>query len=331
MQSVGLLHSPSHDFSAIPFGRATPESSEADNELEQLRFGSKPAGWRTDSEISTQASHGYGRELIPWDASSEGGQVLDATLEESAKENAFQGNQFLVNQELFGVVSTFKDDLSQYTTPLDISAVPPAIREKATRLAREIERNRKKNSDPEDVCIDNDEDEEGLWSAVQRDIRDTESKSKTSKSHGAEKMLPAATMRGTFVHVDGVGIVDECTAQSMPWLFQQPAWEQPSYACTAVGQWHGNQVLTTVQVATETETVAYTEPFLPSGTEVMIEGLVKAPAFNGLHGIVDSFDYDSGRYNVRLQACAKENQLAKIKIENLRWVMLAGQPLPGYQ
>jgi len=326
-----------------------------------------------DSEINTRAYNGYGRDLIPWDASLEDGQVLDEVIDEPTKAKSFEGNQFLLNQELFGVVSTYKDDLSQYTTPLDISAVPAAIQEKAARLAREIERKRKNSFDPEDAGMDNDEDEEGLWSAVPRGdtvlkskncesqgIRDADSKpisrertesTKTCESHGAETPVPAPTVRGTFVHIDGVGLVDEWTAHKLEWnqqhgnnsqqqpqqqqswqYHQQQSWQQPPQACTMVGQWHGTQVLTTVQVSSGVAAVATTQPHvLPSGTEVVIEGLVKAPAFNGLHGIVDSFDRESGRYNVRLQSGTEENQMAKIKIENLRWVMLAGQPLTGYQ
>lgn len=54
------------------------------------------------------------------------------------------------------------------------------------------------------------------------------------------------------------------------------------------------------------------------GTEVIIEGLVKLPAFNGLSGIVQSIDMDSGRYNVLLASPVGAHQWAKIKRENLR-------------
>jgi len=60
------------------------------------------------------------------------------------------------------------------------------------------------------------------------------------------------------------------------------------------------------------------------GTEVIIEGLVKLPAFNGLTGVVQSIDVDSGRYNVFLGSSGA-HQWAKVKRENLR---LAPPPPP---
>merc|ERR1719263_1475512 len=55
------------------------------------------------------------------------------------------------------------------------------------------------------------------------------------------------------------------------------------------------------------------------GTDVVIDGLIKAPAFNGSCGKVQSWDAESGRYNVLLASAAGEGQRwAKIKSENLR-------------
>lgn len=63
----------------------------------------------------------------------------------------------------------------------------------------------------------------------------------------------------------------------------------------------------------------FQEQFFALGTEVVIQGLVKAPSFNGAWGVVQSWDAETGRYNVQL-ACAAINgqRLAKIKGENLR-------------
>lgn len=375
------LRSSSPDLTRSITGVTTPDSITSEDEdaydkdadgyglQEQVRFEIKPKVWCIDSEINTSAPQDKptiktleekGRELTPWLPSPELGQVLDESLDDMAKRKSVQGDQFLVNKELFGVVSTYKEDLSQYTTPLDISAVPIAIREKAGRLAREIERDGKRSShDPEIADIDNDADEEALWSAVKRDLGHIESRSTTSEcatrdcsrpdasaSLGVDLQLPAPTVRGTFVHVDGVGIVDEFTVKSMPWLLQQSSWQQAplqSYAvptsqvsCEAgdriVGQWCGTQMLSTSQVSCDVATAVSTQACLPPGTEVVIGGLVKAPAFNGLHGIVDSFDHEAGRYTVRLQTSTQENQLAKLKIENLCWnADQTGRPLPSYQ
>jgi len=55
------------------------------------------------------------------------------------------------------------------------------------------------------------------------------------------------------------------------------------------------------------------------GTEVVIDGLVKAPSFNGAIGVVQSWDADSGRYNILLaSATTAGQQWAKIKGVNLR-------------
>jgi len=55
------------------------------------------------------------------------------------------------------------------------------------------------------------------------------------------------------------------------------------------------------------------------GTEVMIDGLIKAPSFNGSCGIVQSWDAATGRYNVLLaSATASGQRWAKVKSENLQ-------------
>mmetsp|Transcript_68959 Transcript_68959/g.173686 ORF Transcript_68959/g.173686 Transcript_68959/m.173686 type:complete len:404 (+) Transcript_68959:136-1347(+) len=54
------------------------------------------------------------------------------------------------------------------------------------------------------------------------------------------------------------------------------------------------------------------------GSEVVIEGLMKLPAFNGRSGIVTAFDADNGRYTVVLDAPADGHRNAKVKRDNLR-------------
>jgi len=50
------------------------------------------------------------------------------------------------------------------------------------------------------------------------------------------------------------------------------------------------------------------------GSEVVVEGLTKCPAFNGSRGVALSYDAEADRYNVLLAS----KQIAKIKAENLR-------------
>jgi len=61
---------------------------------------------------------------------------------------------------------------------------------------------------------------------------------------------------------------------------------------------------------------------LPAGTQIMVEGLVKAPAFNGLVGVVQYFEEETARYSVLLNSPAAIGgvQQAKIKCDNLRLV-----------
>lgn len=71
------------------------------------------------------------------------------------------------------------------------------------------------------------------------------------------------------------------------------------------------------------------EQFLP-GVGIVVDGLVKCPAFNGLRGVVQSWDADGGRYNVLLASPASlgGQQLAKVKGGNLR--LAADLPPPLY-
>jgi len=61
----------------------------------------------------------------------------------------------------------------------------------------------------------------------------------------------------------------------------------------------------------------------PVGAEVVIDGLVKTPSFNGAMAVVQSWDADVGRYNVLLASSSGEfdgQRWAKIRAENLRAV-----------
>eukprot|EP00928_Gymnodinium_smaydae_P029068 TRINITY_DN21997_c0_g1_i1.p1 TRINITY_DN21997_c0_g1~~TRINITY_DN21997_c0_g1_i1.p1 ORF type:complete len:388 (+),score=57.86 TRINITY_DN21997_c0_g1_i1:140-1165(+) len=59
---------------------------------------------------------------------------------------------------------------------------------------------------------------------------------------------------------------------------------------------------------------------LAAGTEVVIEGLSKCPAFNGLRAVVQSLDESTGRYNLLVQSSTAPGgqQWAKVRGENLR-------------
>mmetsp|Transcript_27665 Transcript_27665/g.60108 ORF Transcript_27665/g.60108 Transcript_27665/m.60108 type:complete len:463 (+) Transcript_27665:282-1670(+) len=64
------------------------------------------------------------------------------------------------------------------------------------------------------------------------------------------------------------------------------------------------------------------------GMEVVIDGLLRAPAFNGQHGTVQSFDPEVGRYDILLRSpCPTTGQQwAKVRAENLLLVKFPEPP-----
>lgn len=54
-------------------------------------------------------------------------------------------DQFEVNERRFGVKTTFDENLTQYTTALQVANVPAEIRHKVDRVASEIENEHKRN------------------------------------------------------------------------------------------------------------------------------------------------------------------------------------------
>lgn len=100
--------------------------------------------------------------------------ALDVALEDMC--DTFDNwNQFEVNRKLFGVTTLFKDDLSQYTTPLDVANIPAEIKKEADRIAAEIEvehvANGRLHGDDDRVTHGEDSDEEAKFSAVSRQAR----------------------------------------------------------------------------------------------------------------------------------------------------------------
>lgn len=66
-----------------------------------------------------------------------------------------------------------------------------------------------------------------------------------------------------------------------------------------------------------------------SGTEVVIHGLSRSPAFNGLKGVVHALDEQTGRYEILVMSPdGFGHQWAKIKGENLQLFVPPALPLP---
>mmetsp|Transcript_21159 Transcript_21159/g.59204 ORF Transcript_21159/g.59204 Transcript_21159/m.59204 type:complete len:503 (-) Transcript_21159:146-1654(-) len=133
------------------------------------------SSWRIDKEIGgkrwgEKERSGTGRQLERWEAPGDCGEqgIEEGTLEELTNAKSMKGwNQFKVNAELFGVVSTYKSDLSQYTTPLDAAKLPAELRRRAERIEAEINRRPQlydgAGSDEE---AHPDQDEEELFASV---------------------------------------------------------------------------------------------------------------------------------------------------------------------
>merc|ERR1712014_507573 len=74
--------------------------------------------------------------------------------------------------------------------------------------------------------------------------------------------------------------------------------------------------------------VALNAPVFAPGTVVIIDGLQKLPAFNGSTGAVQSYDQESGRYNIALATPASGQRCAKVKPEHVK-VLSPASHLPS--
>jgi hypothetical protein len=128
-------------------------------------------------------------------------------------------------------------------------------------------------------------------------------------------------VQNTFIHYKGPP-ADERAVQSMPRSMFRQALVAEAMSCQPEQ----------MEVAGKLDDMS---PPLPSilpvesgsdscsltvGTEVVIEGLSKLPAFNGLRGTLQSFDEESGRYNILLLQPVQGHKSAKVKRENFRCV-----------
>lgn len=135
-------------------------------------------------------------------------------------------------------------------------------------------------------------------------------------------------VRNTFIHIEEKGVVDQRNIQSMPHgMFRQCLQEE---AAQIPQSGHAGLTTPAAEPANapipEVPEITKAKDFAP-GTEVIIEGLQKFPAFNGLRGTIQLLDKTTGRYNVQLSSSdGPLEQIAKIKGDNLR--MLVPPPPP---
>jgi len=134
---------------------------------------------------------------------------------------------------------------------------------------------------------------------------------------------PEIRVRNTFIHVEETGPVDERVVRSMPHGMFSKFWQEETVAQAANGP-----AARSPEAASLPPEEAPKDTF-PVGSEVVIEGLTKFPAFNGLRGTIQSLDAETGRYNVLLASHdGSAGQCAKIKSDNLR---LTVPPPPPFE
>lgn len=128
-------------------------------------------------------------------------------------------------------------------------------------------------------------------------------------------------VRNTFIHIEDAPI-DERVVQSMPHgMFRQCILSESSNdAAPATSMPSSEPEAEPTVYDTDDEADDIANLSLCPGALVMVEGLVKLPAFNGRSAVIQSFDVATGRYNV-LIASSGGCQQAKVKQENLRVIL----------
>jgi hypothetical protein len=139
---------------------------------------------------------------------------------------------------------------------------------------------------------------------------------------------PGLEVRNTFLHY-GKPPADERIVQSMPHgMFGQCLLAEAAKAASGavlapVSAKRGQQ--TTTPFPSVLDAAAENGSLAP-GTDVVTTGLSKLPGFNGLHGTIQTFDKETGRFSVLLAENVGGHKWAKVKRENLA---LAAAPLPA--
>lgn len=140
-------------------------------------------------------------------------------------------------------------------------------------------------------------------------------------------------VRNTFIHIEDAPI-DERIVQSMPGgMFRQSVLAESSSKFDASRKEACEpEVREPPMLASEPEAEPCACPVdtkMPSGQNtpfgigalVVVEGLTKLPAFNGLSAVVQGWEEASGRYSILLVSAAGGCQQAKVKEENLRLLL----------
>jgi len=129
----------------------------------------------------------------------------------------------------------------------------------------------------------------------------------------------------TFVHFKAISEeVDERVVQSMPHGMFRRCLLAESLAVESALAPMSRNVANVASDLAPPQGVASSAPgndILEGGTEVVLHGLAKCAAFNGLRGTVQSFDADACRYDVLLEANISGQKWAKVKRDNIQLLL----------
>lgn len=142
----------------------------------------------------------------------------------------------------------------------------------------------------------------------------TSSPQPASQDAGTTQAVPYVSVRNTFVHYETPS-VDERTVQSMPHgMFGK------CMMAEMVKKRDSDASPLAESKAESQESNADKGLAFSPGTLVCVEGLVKAPAFNGRTAVVQGWDDATSRYRILMDSSSGSQQ-AMVKEDNLRLVL----------
>eukprot|EP00933_Yihiella_yeosuensis_P015480 TRINITY_DN13489_c1_g1_i1.p1 TRINITY_DN13489_c1_g1~~TRINITY_DN13489_c1_g1_i1.p1 ORF type:complete len:344 (+),score=86.55 TRINITY_DN13489_c1_g1_i1:164-1195(+) len=234
---------------------------------------------------------------------------------------------FKKNQDRLKVKNTFIDGWEGEQTGAEAPAfrsMPPNMPDNL--LERTLQR-----------CLEGGGDKNALLSLAALTKTDVDSGvPDASPTSSVAKELPPLPdgfqVRNTFIHIESVPVVERIV-QSMPHgmfseclkaeLSEQYPQAEPPARGPPVAAPTGPPTAPPTTAAPAIPATSGADQVLVPGTEVIIQGLVKLPDFNGLSGVVQSLDPESGRYDVLLDGPAGQCgwRWVKVKGENCRLCM----------
>lgn len=161
---------------------------------------------------------------------------------------------------------------------------------------------------------------EGQHASPDCSSNSTAAPSEASSEHNQEVSFPT---RNTFIHFEDSEHVDERVIQSMPRNMFRNSVHAEALQRAAMPHTAAPKLEQATPCPTIAETDSEERDSLTLGALVVVEGLVKCPAFNGQSAIVQSWDEETGRFDILLASPGAQGgfQQAKVKKENLRLVL----------